>query len=48
MKEVKRMENEKRALTEPEPCPHPKTGWFEHEYICFECGEVLKIQSNEK
>ena len=26
MKEVKRMENKKRALTEPVPCPHPKTG----------------------
>ena len=41
-KQKEKEEEEKRALTEPDYCPHPKTGWFNHEYIYFECGEVLK------
>ena len=43
-KEIKRIERKKKALTKPEHSPHPKTEWWETEYICFECGKILRIQ----
>ena len=42
LKQIKKMD--KKPLTHPPPCPHPQTGWWEHENNCFECGEVLWIQ----
>ena len=52
MKEMKQMEkkkllakNKRGKAGEPEAyCAHQVSGWFEHELICTECGEVLKTQ----
>ena len=36
MEEIKKMEKDKRPLFADKKCPHPNTGWFEHEFICTE------------
>ena len=51
MKYLKQKEENKKALLNKDYCPHPKTGWFERQYMCFECGLVLErnyIQNNER
>ena len=43
MRQINQIEKEsKKPLTKPEPCPYSRTGWWEHQYICTDCGEVLK------
>ena len=37
------MEKEdKKALLDDDYCPHRKKGWFEHQYICADCGLVFE------